>query len=736
MMNKTRLVLGFHNHQPVGNFDGVILQNFEQAYRPLLEIFREFPAIKFSLHLSGPLWTWLEQNRSGYFDTLGELVDRGQLELMAGAWSEPILPMIPRRDRIGQIIHFRDVIEKRFGKRPAGMWLAERVWEPGLVESIARAGISYTVLDDYHFQRAGLPVDSLNGYFLTEDEGYLLRLFPNSEPLRYLVPWREPEAAIEFLLKEAANGRQTLHVTADDGEKFGGWPGTHELIYTKKWLEKFLTRLSEESEYIQTSTFNNIIHELPPAGKIWLPPASYREMTEWVLPTELQAEYETAKNRLERAEPDFSRPISRFFSPGGFWRNFHAKYAESAEMADHMRALSLVISRADNAIKTKMQSNLTEVSAQMQILNQAKLHLYDSQCNCAYWHGAFGGLYLPHLRNAIYKHVIAGENAIDQIIAPRSDYLRMIESDFNCDTHNEIRIDNRYMIAWISPERGGQIYELDDRRTCTNLLATLNRRPEPYHEKVRKAALAPPETHSEGPSNLHDRIQLKHEGLDRLMVYDTYPRKAMVDHLWPDSVTFEELVSGKVREMTNWPTAAYELVANEKKEISVEITLACRHHSENNNLVSLEKRFTVFRDEAAIHVHYRLSGLAGLPRMQFAVEINIAGMAGHEVDRQFKDHGLNPIGMLDYQLQLKSPQSLTLADGWLDLATRIGWELNPPEKVWTMPIQTVSNSEGGFEAIFQSTAIYAVWPVGGNETDEFEIDFIWQLCPSHEGCGV
>jgi alpha-amylase len=92
--------------------------------------------------------------------------------------------------------------------------------------------------------------------------------------------------------------------------------------------------------------------------------------------------------------------------------------------------------------------------------------------------------------------------------------------------------------------------------------------------------------------------------------------------------------------------------------------------------------------------------------------------------------------MLDSELQIHKPSSLMLTDGWLDLATRIDWEENPPEKLWTMPIQTVSNSEGGFEAIFQSTAIFALWTVGGDAADDIEVNFIWQLCPSHEGCGM
>ena len=44
----------------------------------------------------------------------------------------------------------------------------------------------------------------------------------------------------------------------------------------------------------------------------------------------------------------------------------------------------------------------------------AKKELYRSQCNCAYWHGLFGGLYLNYLRHAVYKHLILAENAADE----------------------------------------------------------------------------------------------------------------------------------------------------------------------------------------------------------------------------------------------------------------------------------------------------------------------------------
>jgi alpha-amylase len=293
------------------------------------------------------------------------------------------------------------------------------------------------VLDDYHFHRAGIAPDKLGGYFLTEDQGHILRLLPNSEPLRYLVPWQEPEKTIEHLLELADSGDPApLAITADDGEKFGGWPGTYELIYEKKWLARFLTLLEANQTKIQTNTFSQIIDELPPLGRIYLPPASYREMTEWVLPPDRLEIYKIGQKNLEQADEDFAKPIQSFFAPGGYWRNFLVKYPEAGEMAAHMRSVSQTIARIENAFHSSRPT-----TAQKTALNAATTDLYRAQCNCPYWHGAFGGLYMPHLRNAIYRHLILAENHIDQILAPSGDYIRCLEGDFNADTKPEIRLD-------------------------------------------------------------------------------------------------------------------------------------------------------------------------------------------------------------------------------------------------------------------------------------------------------
>ncbi len=91
------------------------------------------------------------------------------------------------------------------------------------------------------------------------------------------------------------------------------------------------------------------------------------------------------------------------------------------------------------------------------------------------------GIYLPHLRNAIYQHLIAAENLLDRAEGRDSAWVEAVSDDFNLDGRPDVQLANDHLMALISPSRGGQIYELDVRSICHNLLATLSRRPESYH---------------------------------------------------------------------------------------------------------------------------------------------------------------------------------------------------------------------------------------------------------------
>ena len=66
-MAKINLLLGIHNHQPVGNFDGVFKEAYEKCYLSFISALERHPKIRLSLHYTGPLWEWIEWNYPDFF---------------------------------------------------------------------------------------------------------------------------------------------------------------------------------------------------------------------------------------------------------------------------------------------------------------------------------------------------------------------------------------------------------------------------------------------------------------------------------------------------------------------------------------------------------------------------------------------------------------------------------------------------------------------------------------------
>ena len=249
----------------------------------------------------------------------------------------------------------------------------------------ATGGLADTI---FHFKMAGLTDSQLQGYLITEDEGRVLNVFPGSEKLRYTIPFGSPEETIGHLawLSEQRPGAVCLF--GDDGEKFGTWPETKKHVYEDGWLCRFFDALVANQSWIQVTTPAETIDNVPPVGKVYLPDCSYREMTEWALPTEQLVEYERITHEMH---DDARLAALRRFVGGGFWRNFKLKYPEADEMYCRMMMVSR---RLQEAIDDGATGKLVE---------QARTQLYRAQCNCGHWHGAFGGIYLPHLRNAVYR---------------------------------------------------------------------------------------------------------------------------------------------------------------------------------------------------------------------------------------------------------------------------------------------------------------------------------------------
>jgi len=695
MTSRVRLVLAIHNHQPIGNFDGVFEAACVDSYVPFLDVLRDYPRIPISLHLSGSLLEWLVQRRPDYVERVRELVDRGQIEMIGGPFYEPILACIPRRDRVGQIAAYSEYLESTFGRPIRGMWVPERVWEQSFAGDIAQAGIEYTILDDYHFRNAGLREDQLHGYYLTEDEGRLLKLFPGSERLRYTVPFMDPQATIDHLRSIGDRHPNAVVAFGDDGEKFGTWPGTKQHVYANGWLRRFFDALMHNGEWLQVVTMADAVDHVPPVGKCYLPDASYREMTEWALPTQRQIEHHDLVHRWEKHA---EWPQLKQFMRGGFWRNFRVKYPESNEMYARMLHVS---KRLDDLTRSEAGRNADLLSA-------ARNDLYRGQCNCPYWHGAFGGLYLPHLRNAIYQSLIAADNRLEAVSGRPAHWVEVEAADFNLDARKEVRLAGDRLVAWLAPSRGGHLYELDIRTTKHNLLATLNRRPEPYHETVRAAGSRQGHAgESHGAVSIHDLVHFKQPDLDKKLVYDNWPRKSLVDHFLQPGLDLAAFQLGH-GEMSDFVQGVYDARLR-RSDDRVEVVMTREGQIGPYRLRVTKTVALDVRAPGDLVVHYQLDDVPANIPIHFGVEFNFAGMAAGAPDRYYYDGRGRQLGQLEAVQSLERMERIGLVDEWLGVDVSL--ETTEPADIWTFPVQTVSQSEGGFELVHQSSAVVPRWEI-------------------------
>ena len=141
----------------------------------------------------------------------------------------------------------------------------------------------------------------------------------------------------------------------------------------------------------------------------------------------------------------------------------------------------------------------------------------------------------PHLRNAIYNHLIAADNLLDEAARRPAAWVEAITEDFNLDGRPEVQLAGDQLVALVAPSRGGQIYELDVRSICLNLLATLSRRPEAYHRRV----LAGPTGAGGSVIDANSPVKFKQAGLEKRLQYDSYQRKSLLDHLYDDQVSLD-----------------------------------------------------------------------------------------------------------------------------------------------------------------------------------------------------
>ena len=688
-MSKFRLALGLHNHQPVGNFEAVFEEAHMMAYLPFLRLATDHPGIRFSLHQSGILWRWQKLTHPDYFQIVGNMVDRGQVELMTGGFYEPILTSIPERDAFGQIKELTQYLSDHFEVKPSGLWLTERIWEPHLPKLLAQAGVSYLPIDDTHFLYAGFEPKQLSGPFVTENEGQTVKLLPIQKRLRYLIPFGTVEEVIEELKVQAERNPAGLAVYADDGEKFGVWPKTYRHCYEDEWLRKFFEAVEKNSDWLEVITLGEAA-AMKPVGRAYLPSASYSEMLHWALPSTAYIEYERFEALLED-----QGQLERYgrFVRGGHWRGFLSKYEESNLMHKKMLAVSnkLAEFERDNPDKIKLS-------------DKARDRLYAGQCNCPYWHGVFGGLYLPHIRQAIYGSLIEADVALDKLMDFQPNSVSI--HDYDADGFNEITLSSGAFTAVYKPNKGGILLDLAMNKHNFCATDTLTRRREGYHNKLDRAITNAAENST---ASIHDVVIAKEEGLKNFLKEDWHLKRCFLDHFMTDDVDFDKFLAGKFGEEGDFILEPYSAEIDQTK---TKITLSRLGHLWRPLTVvpvAIKKQFTFAPNSDKIEIRYQLSTRSKEPvAITFGLENNFSFQAGHAEDRIIlinKHQNIN--SYLDSTGRYEQKKSWAMIDQYRSLAIALDSDLEC--ELWHAPIFTVSLSEGGFEKVYQGTTFMNVY---------------------------
>src|SRR5881392_509290 len=650
MPQKFHLSLLIHAHQPCGNLEHVLEKAYASSYLPFIEHLEKHPKVHLGLHYSGPLLTWIEQHRPEYFARLKKLVQSGQVELVGGGFYEPMLISASPEDPDAEITPLAAYLEKHFGKPPSGAWLAERVWEPQLPSALAAANVAYTLVDDMHFLAAGFEPEELFGAYIAEDRGKSVWLYPGQKALRYLVPFGKVEDVLTYLRDAASVHPGGVAAMGDDMEKFGVWPGTHEHCYQDGWLSDFFAGLEKNSDWLNVCTPGEYLASHSPLGRADLPTASYTEMMEWVLPTRVRQRYHTVLQEFA------ARPEVLAFLSGGSWRGFLRKYSESNLLHKNMLRVSARIAATPAPACDQREKQAAELAEARDLLLRA-------QCNDAYWHGIFGGIYAPHLRTDPARNLIRAEAIADRL-TPGASAPRVEMLDYDADGANELLFTSPEFQALLKPSDGGTIAALDFRPAAATLVNSILRRPEAYHTRLREA---PGKPATGAVASIHEQTRVKEPGLERFLRYDRWPRHAFRVMIFDPARTQADYEALELREAVGFASGAFTVKSSAPYEAELfrtdSLTLQGKNPSAGAKLL-LVKQFSFSPAphgfEAACEITLKFKETLEKP-LAVGIESVINFLAPAEPDRFFE----TPAGRhhLRFSGSLPGP-ILRMEDGW------------------------------------------------------------------------
>jgi 4-alpha-glucanotransferase len=416
---------------------------------------------------------------------------------------------------------------------------------------------------------------------------------------------------------------------------------------------------------------------------------------EWVLPT-------VSRKQFHALSQEFSeRPDVMRFLRGGQWRGFFSKYPES-------NLLQKKMFRASERVRALQEKHRR--GGAVAKLAKAREHVLRAQCNDAFWHGVFGGLYAPHLRTEVWRDLVRAESLADEVAFRKSAGVRSERSDFDADGAEEIVVQSRRLCALVRPAGGGTVEALDFRPSAVTLINSMQRRPEAYHDKLREAS----QGDSGRVSSIHDNLRVREPNLERFLQYDRWPRTSFRVLLFSQGKQFEDYAAVRLDENAALAGGDYTVRALGEDRIDLFCEAFVESGGASGQCVQCLKQLSFAHDGssgAIVSCELELTSGGHQPVRAFlGLEIVVNLLAPSEPDRYFEAGGQKHSLRWAAAVPASSNgASLRVVDEWQNVAATI--TAAGASQQWVVPIETVSESELGFERVYQGSQILTLWPV-------------------------
>ncbi|MCQ9208555.1 MAG: DUF1926 domain-containing protein, partial [Omnitrophica bacterium] len=354
--------------------------------------------------------------------------------------------------------------------------------------------------------------------------------------------------------------------------------------------------------------------------------------------------------------------------------------------------------------------------------------LYMGQCNCPYWHGVFGGIYLGHLRHITYKNLLTAQSLAEQ--KKESRWIEIETFDFDKDGTDELIIKNPLLNVFITPKLGGGIFELDYIPKCVNLMDVMTRRPEAYHQQIKTRVKKTFRLKKKKVSGIHDLLRSKEKGLTNFLVYDAYRRLSLLDHFLPKKLSLKEFKQGRYEELGEFIGSQYSVRQEETGQQARVILerVATVNYKGSKIPITITKQLSLNNKDAQIAIEYTLQNLTAKPlEAIFAVEFNISSESQEHPNHLCSQAGSEEKTFsLKEDVTVKEIKELCLKDELRGVKVSFSFDKKPD--LWSHPLETISASEEGFERNYQQTVIVPHWSIKLEKSWQTKIIFGISSC--------